>query len=237
MDEQYQPQQAPAPQTQDGSKSWEEITGRNTAPRRGRGLRRLLLIIPIAVLAVGLWYGIGRYEKYSKAHRFESKISNDPSIGKIPPAYAAVADTPLGHMVAGSGSAAGVSVGVDSVSDDPATTGDDPSAGMRYIAVYMNVISDSKSLATVSGTFYYRTGSGELLPTATSTGKQGEYPNKKVELAGRDSLEDLSLNPGQSDNSHYLLYQIPKDDTGGKLIWYEDYYDTSSTKLAVFDLN
>jgi hypothetical protein len=184
----------------------------------------------------GLWYGVGWYDRYNKRHSFESKIKNDPGIGTIPEAQAASADTPLGQTVHGSGNADGIDISVAGVNPDPKTTGDSPSAGMRYIEVDISATNNGKSQVIVPGTFYYRTGTGKLLATATSTGNKAEYPNKDVQVTGKESLDALSLNPGQTDDNHYLIYQVPADDKNGKLVWYEGYYDTGSTKLAVFDL-
>jgi hypothetical protein len=191
------------------------------------------LIIAAVLVLAGALFAI---RKYTASNGFDSRISNDPSVNKLTEARPAATETPLGGSVRGSGNADGLDVGVAHVVPAPATTGDKPDPGTRYVEIDLSVRNTGKDLAVVVGTFYYRTADGKLLNTATSTGKGPDYPGKDVSVAGKEPLEALSLDAGEADDSHYLLYQVPVDGKTGKLVWYEGYYDTGSTRLAIFNL-
>jgi hypothetical protein len=178
--------------------------------------------------------------KHDVHKSFNTNVSvnvNGTSSNNLPAAKSAAAITPLGEAAVGSGDASGYSVKV-SENNNPATTGDAPNAGMRYIEVDFSVANNGKSAGLLPGTFYYQTSSGKLL---NDTGTSGNGPNidsKNVQLASpnKQPLVAMSVNPGHTDTIHYLLYQVPEGDKG-KLIWYDGIYDTSSTKLAIFELN
>lgn len=153
------------------------------------------------------------------------------------PAASAVADTPLGQTATGTGDASGWSVKIG-VNQNPRTTGDPANAGMHYVEIDFTVTNNSRQSGMLPGTFYYQTAGGRLY---NDTGTQGNGPNidnKNVQLAADSSkqpLVALTVGKGQTDASHYLLYQVPNGDKG-KLVWFDGVYDTSSTELAIFDL-
>ncbi|HEY1645365.1 MAG TPA: hypothetical protein VGF75_03180, partial [Candidatus Saccharimonadales bacterium] len=136
----------------------------------------------------------------------------------------------------GTGDAKGWSVSIG-VNQDPQTTGDAANAGWHYIEVDFTITNKSGQSGISPGTFYYQTASGKLY---NDTGTQGTGSNidaKNVQLTNTNiqSLVADSVNNGQTDNSHYLLYQVPNGDIG-KLIWYDGIYQTT-TKLAIFNLD
>lgn len=219
--------------------SWSEVLGPPGGNDSKSGHKRpliaagaVLLLFVIAAVAVLMHHG-----GHSTSYDIASHVRNSgPDSGQIQPAKAASADTPLGETAYGSGGADGLAISIAGVVRDPHTVGQPADKGMRYIEIDLNVGNSTAQSMIVPGSFYYQTGSGKLLSTATSTGPKPAYANKQVQVAGKESLDALSLDAGQSDDSHYLIFQIPASDHGGKLIWYEGYYDTRSTKLAIFDL-
>jgi len=196
--------------------------------------RRLAIVIFICswlLFATAAWFGISSPGKSSHP----AFVINNHAYGTLPIARAATADTPLGEIALGTGDESGLAVKVVRTITNPPTTGDVPNAGMQYLEIDLSV-SNHTSLGTiVLGTFYYQTATGNLLNTADTVGNPAVYPNKNVQVVGKSPLLDLYLSPGQTDSSHYLIYQIPIADKG-KLIWLDGYYDTSATKLANFDL-
>ncbi|MGC1177019.1 MAG: NINE protein [Candidatus Saccharimonadales bacterium] len=151
-------------------------------------------------------------------------------------ATAAKADTPLGQPATGTGDAAGFAVTI-SVNSNPQITGEAPGAGMQYVEVDFSITNNGKQADLVPGSFYYQTASGKQLNDTSVRGNGPDIDSKNVQLAdvNKQQLIAVLVNPGQTDTSHYFIYQVPKGDVG-KLIWYDGIYDTSATKLAIFDL-
>ncbi len=197
-----------------------------------RWLAAGIFIFAWLLFAAASWYGIS---SFAGRNDLPIKINNSPSTA-LPPAKAASVDTPLDKAAQGSGGAAGITVTVTGVIPNPQITGDAPDAGMQYVEIDVSVTNNTKNVMIVPGTFDYQTAAGSLLNTADTTGKKASYPGKNVQVTGKEPLASLSLRPGQTGSAYYLIYQVPKTDTGGKLIWYDGYYDTSSTKIAIFTL-
>jgi TM2 domain-containing membrane protein YozV len=198
--------------------------------------RRLAIVIFIfGWLLFGIvgWYTISAVNKSGHAVLI---IKNGLNTSNVPPLHAAYSDTPFGQTVYGSGAAVGLAVKVNQVIPNPQTSGDSPNAGTQYVEVDLSVTNHNKYGTIVPGTFVYQTATGSLLNTADSIGSPPVYPNKNVPIVNEQPLSSLYLSPGQTDSTHYLIYQVPPADTG-KLIWYSGYYDTTSPKLAIFDLN
>lgn len=148
----------------------------------------------------------------------------------------ATTDTPLGQAATGNGDAAGWSVKLN-VNQNPQTTVDAPNAGMHYVEVDFTITNNSSQSGLLPGSFYYQTASGRLYNDTGTQGTGSNIDSKNVQLAdtNKQALVAVSVNTGQTDTVHYLLYQVPKGDNG-KLIWFDGIYDTSSAKLAIFDL-
>jgi hypothetical protein len=162
-------------------------------------------------------------------------IIDNHAYGTLPIAQAATTDTSLGETALGTGDESGLAVAVVRTITNPPTTGNAPNAGMQYLEIDLSVSNHTSRGTIVLGTFYYQTAAGNLLNTADTVGNPAVYPNKNVQVVGKSPLIDLYLSPEQTDSSHYLIYQVPIADHG-KLIWFDGYYDTDATKLAVFDL-
>lgn len=153
-------------------------------------------------------------------------------------AKSATTATPLGQSATGTGDASDFAVKITGVNSSPATTGEAPNAGMQYVEVDFAITNSGKQSNLVPGTFYYQTAAGKLL---NDTGVQGTGPNidsKNVQLAdtSKQQMVAVSVDAGQTDTSHYALYQIPKGDVG-KLVWFDGIFDTTSPKLAIFELH
>lgn len=157
-------------------------------------------------------------------------------VTSTPKATAAKADTLLGQTATGSGDAADFTVKV-SVIDNPQISGDAPNAGMQYVEVDFTITNTGTQANLVPGTFYYQTAAGKLFNDTNTVGNGPNIDSKTVQLAD-NTKQDLvadSVNAGETDTTHYLLYQVPTGDKG-KLIWFDGVYDTTSTKLAIFNL-
>jgi hypothetical protein len=197
--------------------------------------RRLAIVIFICSwLLFGIvgWYAI---TTLGHSKQLVLKIENGPNTSNVPPLHAASSNTPFGQTAYGSGVAAGLTVKITQVTLNPPTIGDLPNAGTQYVEVDLLVSNHNKYSTIVPGTFVYQTATGALLNTADSVGTPPLYPNKNVQVFEKQPLSSLSLGPGKSDGTHYLIYQVPPGGTG-TLIWYEGYYNTTSPKLAIFDL-
>jgi hypothetical protein len=197
--------------------------------------RRLAIVIFIVSwLLFGLvgWYTISTL---SKSGHVIVPIENGINTSNTPPAKSASSDTPLSQIAYGSSDSSGISIKIDQVIEDPNTSGDSPDPGAQYLEIDLSVSNANKRGTIIPGTFVYKTAKGDLLNTADAVGKSPVYPNKNVLITGEEPLANLYLSPGQTDNSHYLIYEIPRADKG-QLIWYQGYFDTTSTKLAIFDL-
>ncbi len=153
-------------------------------------------------------------------------------------ATAATTVTPLGQPAKGSGDSANFAVKLANVKVNPQTAGAAPDPGMQYIEVDFAITNNGKEENFVPGTFYYQTTSGKLF---NDTGVQGNGPNinyKNVWLTdgSKEQMVAVTVKPGQTDTSHYAIYQIPKDDQG-KLLWIDGNFDADGTKLAAFALH
>ena len=117
---------------------------------------------------------------------------------------------------------------------NPQTTGDKPDAGTQYIEVDLSITNNGSQEDLVPGTFYYQTTAGKEITTADTFGNQGS-PNKNVQIVGREAMVAVSLKPGQTDETHSVIFQIPQGDKG-KMIWHDGIYQTDSAKLGIFQL-
>ena len=61
------------------------------------------------------------------------------------------------------------------------------------------------------------------------------YSNKNVAVPGKDEVFALRLNPGQSVNNIYFIYQIKIGDKG-ELVWKDSLDVTKGNKVALFEL-
>jgi TM2 domain-containing membrane protein YozV len=135
--------------------------------------------------------------------------------------------TPLGHTVIGTGDATGLNVAVAKVIQNPDVNGPPAKIGNQYLEVDLYVKNTSKTMLAVPDTFYYRTSTGQLIGVADD--------KSDVQIVGKQPVINLYLAPGQYNNSHYLIYQVPIGDKG-ELIWFDGYGQINSVKLAVFSL-
>jgi hypothetical protein len=143
--------------------------------------------------------------------------------------------TPLGQTATGNGDAKGWTVKIAD-NQNPNTTGAAANPGWHYLEVDFTVTNNSGQSGLMPGTFYYQTANGKLY-NDTGTGGNGasiDYKNVQLANANLQPLIALSLANGQTDSSHYLLFQVPNGDNG-KLIWFDGVYQTT-TKLAIFSL-
>jgi hypothetical protein len=190
----------------------------------------LIALVVIVVIVIGVLVFVRLHNNDTNI-----KVNNSPRYG-IGPSKAATGDTPFGQAAVGSGVAEGISVHVDGVISEPQTSGDAPNAGMQYLEIDIGAHNSNKYQLIIPGTFMYRTAAGQLLNTADSIGKGNAFPGKNIQLDGKQAAADLLLNPGQTAGPAYVVYQVPANETGGKLIWFDGFYDPNSTKLAIFDL-
>ena len=161
--------------------------------------------------------------------QFQNNGNSDNSTNQKP-ATPATTDTPLGSVA----QANNFSIKVAKVIPNPKTTGDQADAGMEYIEIILDITNTGTQTNSISGNnFYYMTTSGQEIGTANTFGTNAA--NKNVEIPNQKPLVADFLKPQQNDSSSYLIYQIPTGDLG-KLIWHENMFDTTSTKLAIFDL-
>jgi TM2 domain-containing membrane protein YozV len=206
--------------------------------------RKTAVIVLVAWLLVCASFGVYDILVLNKAAHDISKLNGatfsctGTSCTTTPKqtATSATTDTPFGQTATGTGDAARWAVKI-SVNQSPQTTGDSPNAGMHYVEVDFTITNNSSQSGLLPGSFYYQTASGKLY---NDTGTQGTGPSidsKNVQLASSNSkaLVADSVNTGQTDTSHYLLYQVPNGDNG-KLVWFDGIFDTTSPKLAIFDL-
>lgn len=226
------PEVTPQPPQAPGQQSWAQISHQDTPPKQPGKLRFIIIMAAAVIVIIVLVFFI---HEATKPKDLTPSPDNSAGLAK-PAANAASGVTPLGESAAGSADTADLSIKIERVISDPQTTGDRPDPGTKYVEIDLSVTNSGQGTQVVPGTFVYDAQDGRLFYTADSTGKGSGYANKNVQVSGKQSLDDLSLGPGQTDSSHYLIYQLPAKDTGGELIWYDGYYDTSSTKLAVFAL-
>lgn len=198
-----------------------------------KGRRRALMIVVAALLLM-----IAAACSYMIAHRKQLPLKADNSAGIVkPPPEPASSDTPLGKTAHGSSDTANLGVKVVGVITNPPVTGDSPDVGKHYVEIDLSITNSGKGSAIVPGTFVYKTAEGVLINTVDTTAPGSNRPEKDVVLGGKESLGDLSLGKDQTVSPVCIIYQVPSKSKGGKLIWYDGYYDTDSTKLAIFDLD
>lgn len=208
---------------------WQTDGPEQSAPKPRRRWIFVAAVLVLIVLAAVVVFLVTRHK------RLPITPNNSASIVKPPP-KPATSETPLGQAAKGSSDTAGISIKVVGVINKPPVTGDPADKGQRYLEIDLS-INDSGSSDIVPGTFVYQSADGKLINTAGSAAAGSDNPQKNVQVPGKQSLEDLSLKRNQTAGPVYLIYQVPQTDKGGKLIWYDGYYDTSSTKLAIFDLD
>ena len=211
---------------------WILIISNHTRAKDGTPLRDYKKNLKVALIVFGLWalvwvvFGIYDILVINKTAQEIGKCSSGCSFSfnggtnnNTPQATNATAITPLGQSATGTGDAKGWKVSI-SVNQHPQTVGDAPNSGWHYLEVDFNITNGSTQSGMMPGTFYYQTASGKLY---NDTGTQGSGANidaKNVGLAN-SILQPLNadlVNVGQTDTSHYLLYQVPNGDNG-KLIW------------------
>lgn len=207
--------------------------------------RKTAVIIFVAWLLVCASFGVYDILVLNKAVQTVSKLNgttisctgsgctSSPAVK----ATAATADTPLGQVATGSGDAADFAVKIAAVNPAPKTTGEAPNAGMQYVEVDFSITNNGKQANMLPGTFYYQTAAGKLYNDTNTQGNGPNIDSKNVQLADntKQGLIAVSVDPGQTDVLHYLLYQVPKGDTG-KVVWFDSIFDTTSPKLAIFAL-
>jgi hypothetical protein len=104
---------------------------------------------------------------------------------------------------------------------------------MQYLEIDLSLTNTSNKQDPVTcGDFFYQTMAGKELVTATTIGT--DSPGKNVEVVGKEALVAEFLKAGQTVDTKYVIYQIPKGDKG-KLVWKEN-PDSSSNKLGIFNL-
>lgn len=85
----------------------------------------------------------------------------------------------------------------------------------------------------VPGSFFYRTSSGQELNEARVFGT--DSPNKNVEVAGRQSMTAVTVEPGKTDDTRSLIFQIPQGDKG-QVTWRDGIFDKEGAKFGTFQL-
>ncbi len=142
--------------------------------------------------------------------------------------------TPYGQSASGNGDASGWQVKIN-VNQHPKTTGEPANPGTHYMSVVFTITNNSGKSALVPGSFYYQTYTDSLLNDTSVQGNESTIVFKNVRLANTNlsQLKALRLAPGQTDNSHYLIFDVPNNDNG-KIIWFDGTYNTSSAELAIF---
>jgi TM2 domain len=210
------------------------LSPKNNLPLKGyeknRRLAIAIFIVGWLLFVLVAWYTVSVLSKPPAL-----VFKNGPGTSNVPAVHIASSTTALGQTAYGSSVASGLAVKVTQVIPNPAVQGDAPDPGTEYLEVDLSVTNNSKVATIVPGTFVYQTATGNLLYTADSLGKPPVYPNKNVQIPDEQPLSMLNVAPHQTDSSHYLIYQVSSAD-GGKLIWYQGYYDTTSAKLAIFNL-
>jgi TM2 domain-containing protein len=205
--------------------------------------RKAAIIILVAWLLACASFGVYDILVLNKAAHDISKI-NGATISctgstcttSTAKANTATADTPLGQAANGSGDAAGLAITISGVNTSPQTIGDAPNAGMQYVEVDFSITNTSTQPITIGDDFLYQTSTGKLFNDVDTQGNTSTIDSKNAQLTdtSKQSLVAVSVNPGQTTTTQYLIYQVPIGDKG-KVIWYDN-GDTTSTKLAIFDL-
>lgn len=137
--------------------------------------------------------------------------------------------TPLGAIA----TAEDFSIKVTKVVPNPQTTGDQPDAGSQYLQVDISITNNSATDDFVPGSFFYRTPSGQESNEARVFGT--DSPGKNVEVVGRQSMTAVTVEPGKTDDTRSLIFQIPIGDKG-ELVWRDGIFDKEGTKFGAFQL-
>ena len=229
---------------------WILIISNHMRAKDGTPLRDYKKNLKVALIVFGCWilllvaFGVFSIMAIDKTVHNLNKCSNGCSFsfnagtsnsGNTSQATNATTDTPLGQAAEGTGDAKGWSVSI-AVNQSPQTTGDAPNSGWHYIEVVFKITNNSGHSGFLPGTFYYQTANGKLYNDTNTEGTGPNIDAKNVQLAN-SNLQPLvadSVNKGQTDTSHYLIFQVPNGDNG-KLIWYDGIFQTD-TKLAIFNL-
>lgn len=139
--------------------------------------------------------------------------------------------TPLGSAA----TADNFSIKVTKVVQNPQTTGDKPDAGTQYLQVDLSLTNNGSGDSDfVPGTFFYKTSSGKELLEAHVFGNQGS-PNKNVEVVGRQSMTAVTVEPGKTDDTRSLIFQIPQGDKG-QVVLRDGTFDEQGAKFGTFQL-
>lgn len=229
---------------------WVLIVSNNMKAKNGtelrgykEGIKTALIIFALYLM---LWvafvaYGVIALNKV--AHNLSKSNNNGFNITcnyngnnkNNPQAKSVTTNTPLGQSATGTGDAANWTVKI-TPNQNPKTAGSPPNSGMHYLEIDFTVTNNNTRSNILPGTFYYQTAKGKLYNDTATTGTGPDINSKNVQLIDTNLLPlsaDL-VNAGQTDTSHYLLYQVPNGDNG-KLIWFDGIYQTNVI-LATFDL-
>ncbi len=201
----------------------------------------IILVAALLVSAVFTVYDmfvlkntVNKFSKCTSTCSFSVTINGN---NNTPTAKSATSDTPLGQTATGNGDAKGWSVKI-AANQSPQTTGDAPNPGWHYLEVDFTVTNNSGTSGMLPGTFYYQTAAGKLYNDTGTVGTGPNIDSKNVQLANAGNMQPLgatSINNGQTASNYYLIYQVPNGDNG-KIIWFDGIFDTTTPKLAIFDL-
>jgi hypothetical protein len=208
-------------------------------PKKTSKLKIILIVLGVIILLFVILAVIGaaslsKTSKNLKCNKGTCSINIGVSNGTGAKSVSTI--TPYDETATGNGDAAGWKVQISDILN-PAVTGQAAKSGYEYLEVNFSVTNDSSKTDFVPGTFYYETSSGKLYDDANTDGSGPNIDHSDAQLA-TSNLQDLiavTVTKGQTDTSHYLLYQIPVNDVG-HLIWFDGTYQTQ-TKLATFDLS
>lgn len=139
--------------------------------------------------------------------------------------------TPLGSTA----TAENFSVKVTKVVPNPQTTGDKPDTSSQYLQIDLSLTNNGNGdNRFVPGTFFYKTSSGKELLEAHVFGNQGS-PNKNVGIVGRQSMATVTVEPGKTDDTRSLIFQVPQGDKG-QVVWHDGIFDEKGAKFGIFQL-
>lgn len=138
--------------------------------------------------------------------------------------------TPLGSPA----TAESFSVKVTKVVPNPQTRGDKPDAGTQYLQVDLSITNaPNGDDGFIPGSFFYQTSSGQQYNEARVFGANS--PNKDVEVIGRQSITAVTVEPGKTDDTRSLIFQIPQGDKG-QVVWRDGIFNKEGAKFATFQL-
>ena len=140
------------------------------------------------------------------------------------------------NTVSALGSAANAesfSVKITKVVLNPQTTGDKADTGKQYLQVDLSITNNGAENDFLPGSFFYLTTSGEQLNAADVFGT--DSPNKNVQVAGREQMTAVTVDPKKTVDDYSLIFQIPQGDKG-KVVWRDGIFDKQGAKFGTFEL-